>query len=205
MKTGVFRVLFSLLCGWTLTVSLPAWGDKIQPMNLRTLAESAGVIFQGECTAIKTGKDPDSNLTATWYTFRIVNGIKGEIGEEYTLKQYGGTDGDITVHAPTVQFKIGEKVILFLYGKSRIGFSTTVGMQQGKFSVEPTSGNGVQSVTNGMPAMLLWEGLSTPIPSLDAKGNKAHGDSRLRSNRMEVNEFLAAVKDLVKQQREKKE
>ena len=66
---------------------LPGNADRIRPMNLEQLIEGAEIVFEGECTAMRSGKDPDSGLMATWYTFRVTNVLKGKLDEEFTLKQ----------------------------------------------------------------------------------------------------------------------
>jgi len=180
-----------------------AWADRVKPMSLDAITQGAQTIFQGECTEIKSGKDPESGLMATWYTFKIAEGIKGKIGEQFVLKQYGGTDGKITVNAPNVKYQIGEKVVLFLYGVSQIGFSSAVGMQQGKFDITEDKEKNAQYVSNGMPAMLLFANMAQSVPTVDKNGLRTTGAARLRADRMELKPFLDEVRALVKKQAEK--
>ncbi|RJP32561.1 MAG: hypothetical protein C4527_05915 [Candidatus Omnitrophota bacterium] len=173
--------------------------SKVKPLNIRELTTSAKIIFEGECVKVRSGKDADSGLLATWYTFRIKTGIKGKVGDEYTFKQFGGSDGDVTVHVPTVTYREGETVILFLYGDSEIGFSSSVGMNQGKFAVQKIPDTEAEYVTNGMPAMLLFKDEPQHVSTLDAKGAKAVGSKRLSSKNMDRKEFIAEIERLVKQ------
>ena len=117
-----YRIAVTVVFTIASFCSSDTWADKIRPLNLQQITKSAHVIFMGECTAVKSGIDPESGLMATWYTFQIHDVYKGAIGDEYVLKQYGGTDGVKTVHVPTSQYKVGETLILFLYGKSRPRF-----------------------------------------------------------------------------------
>ena len=70
--------------------------------------------------------------------------IKGEELNELTVKMskvaldIGG--------APA--YKLGEEVVLFLYGKSNYGFTSPVGLGQGKFMVKDSSA-GEKMVING--------------------------------------------------------
>ncbi|MEW6237943.1 MAG: hypothetical protein AB1656_21350 [Candidatus Omnitrophota bacterium] len=180
-----------------------AWADRVKPMSLDAITEGARTIFQGECTEIKSAKDPESGLMATWYTFKIAEGIKGKIGEQFVLKQYGGTDGKITVNVPGVKYKVGEKAVLFLYGQSQIGFSSAVGMQQGKFTIIEDKEKNAKYVTNGMPAMLLFANMAQSVPTVDKNGLRTTGAARLRADRMELKPFLDEVRSLVKKQAEK--
>ncbi len=184
--------------------TIPAWSNKIKPLNLKSLVKSAGGIFEGECIEINSGKDPESGLMATWYTFRVREGIKGKLNDEFTLKQYGGTDGTINVHVPSVAHQVGEKVILFVYGKSKIGFSSCVGMNQGKFNVKEIPETGAKYVTNGMPAMLLFEDMPRIVPTLNEKGEKASGHQRLSSKLMSRKAFVDEIKHLIKEEKKEK-
>ncbi len=181
-----------------------AAADKIKPLNLDKMTEAAGVIFEGECISLRSGKDPATGLMTTWFTFRITQGIKGKLDDEYVLKQYGGTDGKTKVSTPSVRYSVGEKVVLFLYGTSRLGFSSAVGMQQGKFTINSIPESKTRYATNGMPAMLLYQDMESRPVTLDTKGLKTTGSAQLRSKRMELTQFLTEIKQIVKTQELKK-
>ena len=110
--------------------------DRSIPLSLNKIIENAGYIFQGECINIRTGRDPETNLLATWFTFRVKQGIKGDLGEEFVLKQYGGSDENYTITPTSVQYEVGEELVLFVYPPSSIGFSSSVGLHQGKFLIK---------------------------------------------------------------------
>jgi len=181
-----------------------AAADKIKPLNLDTMTEAAGIIFEGECTSLRSGKDPKTGLMTTWFTFRITQGIKGDMDDEYVLKQYGGTDGKTKVRTPSVRYRVGEKIVLFLYGTSKLGFSSAVGMQQGKFNINNIPDSKTRYATNGMPAMLLYQDMKSQPTTVDAKGLMTTGSARLRSKRMELTQFLSEIKQIVKKQELKK-
>ncbi|MGC9329059.1 MAG: hypothetical protein ACP5I1_15605 [Candidatus Hinthialibacter sp.] len=170
-------------------------------MNLEELVKGAEIIFEGECTAVRSGKDPETNLIATWYTFRITRGIKGDLGEEYILKQYGGVEGETRVKAPGVHYQAGEQVILLLYGVSRWGFSSAVGLTQGKFTIKETADSKVRYATNGMPSMILFDNMDSDPPAITTQGVKAEGRELLRSDKLELKPFLAELERLVEKER----
>ncbi|HOJ61010.1 MAG TPA: hypothetical protein PK878_12050 [bacterium] len=196
-------IAFFMTAGMLAGGPYTAWSVRVKPLNLGELTEGARVIFEGECVEIRSGKDPVSGLVATWYTFRVTQVLKGEVGKEYVLKQYGGSDGDLHVKVPAVEYQVGEKLILFLYGESKLGFSSAVGMQQGKFSIKEIPETKVRYVTNGMPAMLLFENMPTAVVPLNGRGMKAQGTERLRSERLEISEFKQEVQRLVEAQKTK--
>ncbi len=179
---------------------LPGNADRIRPMNLEQLTEGAEIVFEGECTSMRSGKDPDSGLMATWYTFRVTNVLKGKLDEEFILKQYGGREGDVEVTSPSARYEPGESVILFLYGISRLGFSSAVGLTQGKFSIKVIPDTQTRYVTNGMPSMILFEKMETVPPALNAQGIRAKGQEILRSDKLELVPFVTEVRKIVERQ-----
>jgi hypothetical protein len=202
-----FRGFFVLSISTLLILSthVSVFANKVKPMNLESLAKSAERVFVGECIEIKTGRDPESKLLATWYTFQIMDGIKGEFGETYVLKQYGGSDGELTVNSPSVTYKKGEQLVIFLYGESKLGFSSAVGIQQGKFSIKEIARSGTKYVTNGMPALILFENMENTIIPINSNGIKATASERLKSGRIELQEFLKEIKRIISLQQAKKE
>ena len=173
--------------------------DRSIPLSLNKIIENAGYIFQGECINIRTGRDPETNLLATWFTFRVKQGIKGDLGEEFVLKQYGGSDENYTITPTSVQYEVGEELVLFVYPPSSIGFSSSVGLHQGKFLIKKFENNEKRLVTNGTPAMVLFEGMDEKIPTRDTAGTRAEGITQLKSDKMELDEFLSFVKKQVQQ------
>ncbi len=186
-------------------MQLPCQAGKVKPLNIDTITQSAGVIFQGKCIDVRSGRDSESGFMATWYTFRVDKGIKGKLDETFVLKQFGGTEDDRSVLVPNVGFEKGEKVVVFLYGKSRIGFSSAVGMHQGKFVIDEIKEKKVKTVSNGMPAMVLFEGMDHYLPTVNEKGVRTKGSARLQANNIELDIFLDEIERLVKEHEKKKE
>ncbi|MBD3267091.1 hypothetical protein GF373_10520 [bacterium] len=178
----------------------PVQANKIKPMSLDTLCLKAGLIFEGKCIDIKTGKDPQTGFLSTWYTFKILDGIKGGLKETITIKQYGGTEEGITLKAQMTTYKEDETVVLFLYPSSRKGYTSSVGMSQGKFVVKTLPEEQGQYVTNGMPAVMLFDGMPRTLSTLTARGVPAEGQARLRSSRMRKKDFTDYVKSIIKEQ-----
>ncbi|MBN2329039.1 MAG: hypothetical protein JXR73_18000 [Candidatus Omnitrophica bacterium] len=199
----LFRRSVAMLIVSTLLLflSTSSRSDRVKPMNLEELVKGAEIIFEGECAAVRSGKDPETDLIATWSTFRIMRGIKGELGEEYILKQYGGVDGETRVKAPGARYQVGEQVILFLYGVSRMGFSSAVGLTQGKFTIKETAKSKVRYATNGMPSMILFDKMDSDPPAITTQGVKAKGQELLRSEKLELKPFLAEIERLVEKEK----
>lgn len=191
-------ILFTLIALLTLSLH-PASAVRTRLMNLNSIIDSAAIIFEGECIAARTGHDPESNFLATWYTFRVDRPIKGDLGKEFILKQFGGSEGDEHMPSPAVPYEIGEKLVLFVYGKSDIGFSSAVGLHQGKFMVREFESGG-KFVTNGMPGRVLFDQEKQELSTLDAKGMKIQGQDRLMSERLDLQEFISHVQKKVREE-----
>ncbi len=202
-----FMALFIGIVTGFLSILLPCpqvIADKVRPLNLEQLVEGSGVIFEGKCTDVRTGKDPDTGMISTWITFKITQGLKGKLGDEYVLKQFGGSDGTMNVKTPSVTYEVGETVVLFLYETSRIGFSSAVGLHQGKFAIKEITESKVRYATNGIPSMMLFENMRVSPPALNAKGMKAQGQEMLRSDKLELHAFLSEIKNIVQLQEKNK-
>ena len=88
--------------------------------------------------------------------------------------------------------------------KADLGFNSAVGINQGKFQIQENTETNTKYVTNGMPALKLFEGMPSTITTLDSNGVQAKGISRLRSNKMVIGEFLSIVKSLVETEQQEK-
>mgnify|MGYP006271757179 CR=1 FL=1 len=202
------KVFFGLLI-LAVLLAAPAGtsADRIQPLNLRQLVEVSATVFEGECIAVREGRDPQTGLVATWYTFEVIEGLTEDLDETITIKQYGGRDGDLVVYSPIIGFEEGERVIVFLYGKSEGGFTSAVGMHQGKFAVDRHPDTDTWTVTNGMPVFTLFEGMQERAlaPRL-ANGTRADsGLGRIQGKRMLRDEFLALVETMLDEKQARKE
>ncbi len=198
----LFRMV--LIASFSLVVfllsSLPAHANRVMSMTLAELVDKAGQIIQGQVVDVSSGRD-EHNLICTWTTVRIDDVLKGNIATEtITFKQIGGKDeetGTINTMLPT-KFTIGQEVVLFLYGKSKWGFSAPVGYQQGVFNLYKDMQTGESKVSNGMSKQVLFQ--ETPFQ----KSRKAKYDSQKSSiqsamkncETLHLDEFKNSVRQL---------
>ena len=155
-------------------VTSPAWAALVKPLRLQQMALKANRIFLGEC--LETQEDLDEfGLPVTYVTFAVQQSFKGKIGSTVTIKQYGtspredfssvllGAGPHIVSSHKGIQlpsFRQGEQVILFLYPDSEWGFTSPVGMGQGKFVVTEDEW-GEKKVSNGWLSLQPASGSST--------------------------------------------
>lgn len=183
----------------------PVFAGKVIPLSISKITKAAEFVFEGKCIEIKTGKDDESGMIATWFTFEVIQPIKGKLDKTFTFKQLGGSDQHQIMNVPITKYEKDEHIILFLYPKSEIGFTSSVGMHQGKFNIRENSETGVQYVTNGMPGMTLFENLNQMPASINAKGVKAFGTEPIRSERFDKEEFIQFIEQLVEEQKTEKQ
>ena len=166
---------------------------SVLPLYLDEIINDAAIAFQGKSLENHSERDPQTNLIVTYSTFEVQEVLKGKVGATHTIKQIGGQvqgETNQTMGVPT--FIVGESYILFLYGVSVSGFSSPVGLEQGKFNVIPglagahvTNGRDFKEMTLGTPTHLV------PTPAL-IKMRQAPGSTK----QFNLDEF----KQLVRQQ-----
>lgn len=132
-------------------LSLPsASATSLLPVTLEQLSTRAALIFYGEVIRNQVKKDEQSGHIATFTEFKINDLIKGNTGDTHTIKQIGGylkeSNTALRIHGVPV-FQTGYQYIVFLPEKSKLGFSSPIGLHQGSFSVITI--NGEQIVSNG--------------------------------------------------------
>jgi hypothetical protein len=121
-------------------VSLKSQATMVMKLSEEEMANQAGSIVTGTVTSIESKWDEDNKKIYTYITVSPNNVIKGEgVSQEIVIKQPGGQVGDIVmeVHGISV-FEEGENVFLFLK-EGRKGLHRTIGLSQGKFSIETDS------------------------------------------------------------------
>ncbi len=196
-------IILSALGTFFLCDPYAASAGKVKPLSLDSITKSAEHIFEGKCVAIETGRDEESGMIATWYTFKVLRGIQGEYNDTFTFKQLGGAGPKHVMKVPITTYKEDEHLILFLYPKSEIGFTSSVGMHQGKFQIKEMEKSGIQYVTNGMPGTTLFAEMASNPAAVTAKGLSTSGMEVYKSNRFEKEEFVNLVEQLVEQNKRK--
>jgi hypothetical protein len=96
------------------------------------IARAAGTIFSG--TVIAVARRPANHrqsLETVVITFHIENAIRGATpGQDLTISQWIG------LWSGGQRYRVGERVLLFLYPPSKLGLTSSVGGDMGRFSVD---------------------------------------------------------------------
>jgi hypothetical protein len=130
----------------------PGFATSMASQNLAALAKSAKDIVVGDVVRITEGRQ--GNLPYQEVEVSVSEAIQGAPGRTLKFRQFGtqakqpAESGRRFIgQIPSMpQFTVGESVILFLGRPSSLGFRTTVGLQQGKFTV--LSGNAANAFQN---------------------------------------------------------
>lgn len=198
MRHNSLKYLFIFI--FCTTFSNNIWASKVLPLNIDNILSQAEIIFEGECINVRTGEDKDTGLLATWFTFKIHEAIKGDLEETFTFKQIGGQDeAGSSMILPLAHYHQGERVILFLYGESELGFSSAVGLHQGKFSITKSEDDQSTIVTNGMPASVLFKDMQDQTPMINEKGITIRGAASSHLKTMAKSDFVNFVKKRLKE------
>jgi hypothetical protein len=100
-------------------------------IGLPQIASAAGTIFSGRVTAIARVPASRSQIEAVSISFHVDRAIRGvKTGQKLTIVQWAGlwTNGQ--------RYRVGERVLLFLYPRSKLGLTSCVGGPLGHFSVD---------------------------------------------------------------------
>jgi hypothetical protein len=135
-----FSLLFLLI--YCLLRTVPAQSTTLQTASLKQLAQGADLIVRGRIVEVKSEKSVDRASIVTRIKVSVDRQWKGPKLAAVTLRQPGGSVGEITQAVSGLpQFSLGEDVLVFLE-KQEDGSLATVGGKQGKFAVktDPQSG-----------------------------------------------------------------
>ncbi len=117
---------------------------KIEAPNIVDLINDSEVIFRGAVKKVSDGFE--KGVPYTEVTVQIAEQIRGDVGKEYTFRQFGlirprkmenGKTNLMVTPEGWAKYKQDEDVVLFLHKKAAItGLRTTAGLGQGKLNVK---------------------------------------------------------------------
>lgn len=142
------KKLFFLLTAIVALVSSGQATTVIAP-TFDELVNQAEVIFQGKVTDVRSmwaGEGGQRHIVS-YVTFAIEDGLKGNLGQSYTIRMLGGTvDGETMEVSDAPRFAVGDKDILFVQNNGS-QFIPLVGIMHGRFHVQREQ-SGRESVLN---------------------------------------------------------
>jgi hypothetical protein len=123
-----------------------AVATMVLPLDLDAMTAAADRVFVGRVVTVRSGRD-DHGLPVTWTTFTVEDALKGAPPKTLEIKQLGVdrplADGGVFRIPALPTYRVGEEVVLFLHPDSRQGFTSPVGLGQGRFRVRRDGGSAV--------------------------------------------------------------
>jgi hypothetical protein len=127
---------------WTPSPSLPppypgAPGGGVlpelvfRPLVFEQLVRAAGIIFSGRVRSIgQSASSSSSGSPSTFVTFQVEHAIRGALpGQNLTIHEWAG------LRFSGERYRVGERVLLFLYSPGKLGLTSPVAGALGRFSV----------------------------------------------------------------------
>jgi hypothetical protein len=136
-----FRKLFALLlllCSVAFTIATLTAQITAEPLTLaassaltlRQLTRSSGYIFAGTVTDIQVAASAPHKLATVRITFHIDQAIRGvRSGQSFTTREWAG------LWESGERYRVGQRLLLFLYPPSKLGLTSPVGGSQGHFAL----------------------------------------------------------------------
>jgi hypothetical protein len=136
--TGRKWTRIAALAGGLLTLATAAAGSLGVPPTIESLGARADAIVVGRVVGLSSGIDPAVDGVYTFVTIDPIEVLKGDLASgPIVVKQHGGIAGTRGIYvAGQAEFRDGEQVLLFLGTRSRDGSLFTLGLWQGKFTIE---------------------------------------------------------------------
>ena len=136
------------LLGLTMAGTLATATTFQREANIVDLLQQSELILRGTVSNVTDGID-EHGVPYTEVTLKVSDAIKGEVGKEYTFRQFGllkprdignGKMNLMVTPAGWATYTRGEDAILFLRKKaSWTGLQTTAALSHGKFKVSMAS------------------------------------------------------------------
>lgn len=196
------RILELAACLLAAAVALaqPASAATVLPVSLDHLVDNSAVVFEGTCVGNRSERDAATGFIVTYTTFSVRDVLKGNVASVHEIKQIGGSlpDSGLVYRVDGVpSFTVGESYVVFLAGVSSAGFSSPIGLSQGRFTVAP--GATGATVSNGRDFLEMTAGL--PEAVLPSTLLKALGAPAARAERMGLDDFKQLVRSRAARQR----
>lgn len=129
-------------------------------VNLEEMVSAAGMIVHGTVIFVTTETDPQTNILSSFVTIDVTDNLYGQPEGVVTLKMVAAqTQSGARKFSEMPIFTPGEEIVGFFHRPSELGFTSPVGMGQGKFSVVFDPETKQKIVWNGLNNARLFSGM----------------------------------------------
>ncbi len=148
-KTNYLLIVASLLI-----VGGSTHATTVIPPSFEQLVDQAELIFQGNVTRVSSqwvGEGSERHIVS-YVTFQIKDSVKGDPGQSYTIRMFGGTvDGETMEIADGPKFEVGDEDIVFVENNGS-QVVPLVGIMHGRFHIRrDDSGRELVTTNEGEP------------------------------------------------------
>ncbi len=175
-------------------------------LNIEQLTNDASVVFNGRCISNQVEFDSTTNFVVTYTTFEILESIKGTSSLTHTIKQIGGNlpDRELQTNWPGVpSFIVGNEYVVFLPPVSKLGFSTPVGMDQGKFNVltdtidkQVNNGQNFDNLMNKVSVNIIPTAILNRMKTPGAAQKSTPSLTNVEPKKLNLDELLSVVRSI---------
>jgi hypothetical protein len=164
-----------------------AKATTVIPPSFDQLVTQAEIIFQGNVTDVSSqwvGEGGQRHIVS-YITFKVEEALKGDAGQSYTIRMFGGTVGDQSMGiSDAPKFNVGDRDILFVENNGS-QVVPLVGIMHGRFHL--------QKDQSGQDVVLNHQG--EPVKNVARLGTDSEATPE---NPAEANLTAAAFKAAVK-------
>lgn len=135
MRRSLFECLlfaFLLFIASALSAQQGAIPVSSVPANLRQVTDHAGTILVGKVISLETLPLSFSDqIASVQITFQVEQGIRGaKAGEHFSFREWVG------LWSGADRYRVGQRMMLFLYTPSALGLTSPVGGGAGRLSID---------------------------------------------------------------------
>lgn len=156
--------------------------------SVQWLARGAGTIFTGTVTSVqRSPARREGSLETMLITFRVTHALRGtRPGRDLTIREWSGLWG------AGERYRVGERVLLFLYRPSKLGLTSPVAGPQGRFAVDE---QGRVILQGAVLQEVIGAGAADRVPASAGFGSESAGPSEaVRGTRVSYREIFRAVR-----------
>jgi hypothetical protein len=177
--SSVKRIL--AIMGAALMLHAPVNALSVIDLELDQIIDNATYAFEGKVLESRSEIEAGSRLIVTHITFEVKDTFKGTLPARYTIKQIGGEKIAGGRLFPNVSYVVGETYAVFLTGVSATGFSSPVGLHQGKFRIEGEGANRRASNGKVMRVTQALDGAVADGTALEPRASFDLNDLKMRT------------------------
>lgn len=195
MRTRLLLIILLLFSGTVL-----AQEPLFRQLNLSEMTDAAGTIARVRVLEVRTEPHPDyPNISTLRVSVQVLDRITGGSEQRISFRLYlaGGRFTRSAGKSETVSagFRVGDELVLFMHQESRLGFSSPVGGEQGRFVVRREDGKAL--VANSLDNRGLFSGVGESAKNKGVALGAAQAQlTKQTSGAVDMDTFMSLVRQL---------